>query len=424
MNTKDHTELRNVNNFLLDDNNWKSVARSSQRTPEGNWRIWAVIAGRGFGKTRTGAETIREWAISGKKKQIAIIGPSMDDIRNIMIEGSSGLLSISCASDGIKYIPSKNIIKWANGTKAYLVSAYNPQKIRGLQFDGAWIDEFVKLRNPRSLWMQLTFSLRLGDNPQVVITSTPAINQTLSKILSYDSCVQTGGTTYENADNLSPEFLSFIKSEYGDTIIEKQEILGEMISEDIFWSDDDIKYENPKKCNHNSCYCNFDQLVLGVDPSVNGYYTETGIILAGVQGKKIYVLQDLSCNGGVDEWLSCVKKVCIDYNIKNIAIETNQGGNMLEYIIQNHIPKVNIHKYFAKSGKESRARVLASLYKRKEVFHSTKMEMLEKQMKNYHKVEKKDRVDGLIWAVYHLLRHYNTKTRKVHVISQRENYYL
>jgi phage terminase large subunit-like protein len=152
---------------------WKSMARPEQLVPVGNWQTWLILAGRGFGKTRTGAETIRDWVRTGKCKRIALISETESDARRVMIEGISGLLNVCPPSEQPRYIPSLNKLVWPNGAEAHIFSADRYESLRGPQFDGAWIDELSKFRYPQETWDQLSFALRLGDNPQCIITTTP-----------------------------------------------------------------------------------------------------------------------------------------------------------------------------------------------------------------------------------------------------------
>ncbi|KAB2834406.1 MAG: DNA-packaging protein, partial [Caedimonadaceae bacterium] len=159
--------------ITADAYDWTSHARPEQQEPEGDWRLWLILAGRGFGKTRTGAETVRSWVESGRYKRIGLVGATEADIRHVMVEGCSGLLSVYPLDEGPRYEPSKRRIVWPNGAVAYLVSAERYDKLRGLQFDAIWVDELAKFRYPQEAWDQVCLSLRLGQQPRVVVTTTP-----------------------------------------------------------------------------------------------------------------------------------------------------------------------------------------------------------------------------------------------------------
>ena len=223
---------------------WEQNARSEQRLPEGNWRIWLILAGRGFGKTRTGAETIRSWVDSGKYKRIALIGDNMLNARQVMIEGESGLLSCYPQKEAPKFLKSKNQLIWKNGAIATLFSAGAHENLRGPQFDAAWIDEFAKFKRIQEVWDQLSFGLRLGKHPKCIITTTPKPLPFLKKIIERSDCVVTYGSTFQNEKNLSADFINHMKEEYADKRIGLQELFGKIIDscEGALWKAEWFRY--------------------------------------------------------------------------------------------------------------------------------------------------------------------------------------
>jgi phage terminase large subunit-like protein len=407
-------------------NDWKQICRDDQKTPPGLWRTWVIIGGRGFGKTRASAKTIKHWCNTMEKKRIGIIGLTISDAKNIMVEGPSGILTIG-REDIIKYFPTKGLIKWKNGTTINILSGHDPYKLRGFQFDAIWIDEFLKFKKTSELWTQINFCTREGENPQIIISTTPCDDPILKKIIQMNSTVVSGGSMLKNKDNLSQKYIDFIEEEFGDSVIGGEEIRGEFSQKKSIWVTNDISYKTVScKClkdrniqklqnnnisfllnNMNQCLCPFSYVVIGIDPSVNGTLSETGIILAGIYDKKIYIIEDFSVNGPAEEWIKVIYFICTTLKIRNIAVKTNQGGSMLEYILKKNLPFLKIEKYFALSNKLLRARLVSSLYKNCEVVHYKEMPCLENQMKSFHDESygnKKDRVDALVWSIHHLLR--------------------
>jgi len=219
------------NSENLENYDWHLHARPSQKIPEGNWRIWLILAGRGFGKTRTGAETIRHWIKTNQARRIALIGDTQEDVRDIMIEGEGGLLAIHPPDDRPLYEPSKRRLTWKNGTIATAYSAENYEQLRGPQFDHAWIDEFAKFHEIEKVWQQIHFALRLGPHPRMVITTTPRPLPLLQQLVAQagQEIILTHGTTFENQANLSPTFINTMQQSFSGTRLGAQELLGEII---------------------------------------------------------------------------------------------------------------------------------------------------------------------------------------------------
>ena len=227
---------------------WALEARESQKIPGGDWTAWLILAGRGFGKTRTGAETVRAWVESGKCRSIAIIAETEDEARRVMIEGQSGLLSIGPTKKRPKYTICKGELIWPSGAKAMIYTSESYDKLRGGQFDGAWIDELAKFRNAQKVWDQLMFGLRLGQNPQVVVTTTPRPLPLLEALMHDTHTHVTRGSTYENEKNLSPIFLNRILKAYEGTRLGAQEIHAELLLDrpGALWSAHLIQYGLPE----------------------------------------------------------------------------------------------------------------------------------------------------------------------------------
>jgi phage terminase large subunit-like protein len=285
---------------------WDRVARPSQRIPEGNWHTWLILAGRGFGKTRTGAETIRQWVMQGDYRHVALIADTESDAREIMIEGESGLLAVHPHTECPLFEPSKRRLMWGNGAVATLYSAENPEKLRGPQFDCAWIDELAKFRMPEKIWEQLHFSLRLGTAPKIIITTTPRSVPLFKKLLSQENkgVVITRGNTFENAENLSADFIASVKEKYEGTRLGQQELYGEMLTvvEGALWTYERLDAHRIREIPK------LKRIVIAVDPAVTHHEKsdETGIIVAGITESGLAcVLEDLSGKYSPAGWARC-----------------------------------------------------------------------------------------------------------------------
>lgn len=225
---------------------WSLKARSNQLEPPGNWRVWLILAGRGFGKTRTGSETLRLWANSGLYPRIALVGETEHDVRSVMVEGESGILNISPPSCRPELQSSLKRLIWPNGTIAEFFSAQNPESLRGPQFHAAWVDELAKYPDPDSVYDQLNFTLRLGKHPKMIITTTPKPVPFIEKLLEKEYVHTTRGSTFDNKEHLSETFLSHVEELYGGTDLGEQELYGKIVHEERLFKESDFKYGFPE----------------------------------------------------------------------------------------------------------------------------------------------------------------------------------
>jgi phage terminase large subunit-like protein len=209
---------------------WPFWARPAQLPPQGNWRIWLLLAGRGFGKTRTGAELIRARVAASTARRLALVAPTAADARNVMVEGESGILAISPPWDRPRYEPSKRRLTWPNGAIATLYSADEPERLRGPQHDATWCDELASWRYPEA-WDMLMFGMRLGPDPRAVVTTTPRPTKLIRTLIADPTAVVTRGSTYENRANLAPAFLDQIIRKYEGTRLGRQEIEAELLDD-------------------------------------------------------------------------------------------------------------------------------------------------------------------------------------------------
>lgn len=380
---------------------WLHMARPNQREPEGAWRIWLILAGRGFGKTRTGAETIRKWVLEGRSRRVCLLGHTLYDAQHVMVEGISGLHSISRPQDRIRYTPHTHKLCWPNGARADCFSAESDHHLRGPQFDSAWIDELTKFSDPERTFHQLMFGLRLGTNPKVIITTTPTPCPFLRQLMRRSDVVVTRGTTFENAAHLSESYIENLKATYEGTRLGAQEIYGMVLEgdEDALWVTQNIQYtQTIPPLTH---------CIVALDPAVTHHKesAESGIIVVGRDAEgKGYVLQDYS---GVFSPTQAVAKAVQAMNTHNahaIVAEINNGGDFIQDLIKVNHPNVRYIPVRANKSKYARAQPIAALYEQKRIYHLACFPKLEEQMLTYtpKSTVSPDRLDALVWGLHTL----------------------
>ena len=380
---------------------WEFLARPNQRTPPGDWRIWLIMAGRGWGKTRCGAEFVRARVESGECRRIALVGRTAADVRDVMAEGPSGLVAVS--SPGMKpvYEPSKRRLIWPNGAVATMFSADEPKLLRGPQFDLGWCDELAAWKYTDS-FDQMLFGLRLGNDPRCIVTTTPRPVPVIRGLMNSDTTVMSKGTTYENRSNLAPQFFADIVKRYEGTALGRQELYAEVIDEmpGALWTRELLEIcraaEVPEMV----------RIVVAVDPSVEGTRNETGIVVCG-QGEDGhgYVLADRTMMGTPDKWATRVVRTFHEFKADRIIAEVNQGGEMVERVIRTVDEDVPYKKVRASKGKTARAEPIAAFYEQGRVFHVEHFGKLEDQMCSYVPGDPKspDRLDALVWGLSEIM---------------------
>lgn len=382
---------------------WKFWARPSQLPPPGDWRVWLILAGRGFGKTRTGAETTIDRVRRGVSKRVGLIAPTAADARDVMVEGESGILACSPPDFRPLYEPSKRRLTWPNGAVATLFSAEEPDRLRGPQHDFIWADEPAAWKYPET-WDMAMFGLRLGTNPQVVATTTPRPTRLIRDLVADPGTVVTRGTTYENARNLAPAFLTAIVKKYEGTRLGRQELNGEILDDNpgALWSRNVIEAlrvrEHPPLL----------RIVVGVDPAVTSdpKSDETGIVVAGVDAAgHYYVLADASLQGTPLTWATAVKRVYDQYRADRVVAEKNNGGELVEANLRTVDRTLSYRGVWASRGKQTRAEPISSLYEQGKVHHVGTFPLLEDQMCDWAPDSgdpSPDRMDALVWAMTEL----------------------
>jgi phage terminase large subunit-like protein len=406
---------------------WEFWARPNQLEPEGDWwTTWLILAGRGFGKTRTGAETIRKWVCGdtplspGRCSRIALVAETAPDARDVMVEGPAGLLAAHPKDFRPTYYPSKRLVEWPNGAQALMFNAVEPDQLRGPQFDAAWCDELAKWRYAAETWDQLQFGLRLGLHPRQIVTTTPRPIPLIRRLMNDENTVVTRGRTFDNASNLAAPFLRQIEERYGGTRLGRQELEGEVL-EDIpgaLWQRTTID-----KLRRSEAPRQLDRIIVAIDPSTSSeeHSDETGIVCVGVAKDRDgynrgYVLADRSMRGAPDEWAKAAVNLYRDYEADRIVAEKNQGGEMVEAVIRavdRNAPVTLVH---ASRGKMVRAEPISALYEKGLVHHIGRFDELEDQMCTFsvdydRRNGSPDRMDALVWGLSFLFNRMTARRR-------------
>lgn len=389
---------------------WSIWARPDQEIPPGDWFCWGMISGRGAGKTRTGAETIRQWVEDSEKPiRIALIAESSADVRDVMLEGESGLITISPPWNRPIFQPSKRRVTWPNGSVATCFSGDKPDQLRGPQFHKAWIDEIAKFQYPDDVWDNLELGLRLGTNPQVLVTTTPRPIPVIKKLVDDPDTIITTVSTYANIANLSTRFIKRVLGKYEGTRLGRQELHAEILMDTpgALWT-----YKMIEKAQIDRAKVpTMIRKVIGVDPAVSSTEDsdETGIVVAGKgEDRKGYVLADMSGVYSSDEWPSLVCRLFDEYEVDRVIAEKNNGGDLVKSVLQTKNPNLPITLVHASRGHSARAEPIAALYEQDKVKHVGRFARLEDQMviitrDGYQGRGSPDRCDGMVWAMTNLM---------------------
>ncbi len=380
---------------------WPFWARQNQREPQGDdWVYWLILAGRGFGKTRTGAETVREWVKTCE--MVNLIGATVDDARDIMIEGESGILAICPDDERPIYRKSERKLLWPNGAVSLIFTADEPERLRGKQHMRLWADEMASWRYGES-WDQAKFGLRLGDHPKAIITTTPRPVKNIKDLVKDRATIVTRGTTYDNRANLAPTFFEEIVKRYEGTRLGRQELNAEIL-EDVpgaLWTREMITHLPA------SALPPMKRIVVAIDPPAtsNESSNEAGIIVDGLgEDGRAYVLADRSGVMTPREWAVAAVTAFREFEADRIVAEVNQGGEMVEQVVRSVDAHVPFKAVRASRGKYTRAEPISALYARGLVDHVGQFEALEDQMCSYtpdfdRSNGSPDRLDAHVWAM-------------------------
>lgn len=388
---------------------WSFWANKAQLPPDGEWRSWLIMGGRGSGKTRAGAEWLRAQAESGRRGRFALVGPTYGDVRDVMIEGESGLLAIAPRDQRPVFESSRGRLVWPNGAQAFAFSAESLEGLRGPQFHAAWCDEFCVWKNGETVLSTLDMALRLGDAPRVVITTTPRAIPAFRNLLARPDLALTHMATRENLANLAPGFWGAVSRTYGGTKLARQELDGELIEDDVdvLFARDLIEAQRiyPGQTPE------LRRIVVAVDPSVGAggaRNDECGIVVAGLGlDGRAYVLADWSLKASSPTiWAQKAMHAFQEFEADAIVAEANQGGEMVRVVLGREGPAAAVQLVHATRGKWLRAQPVALCYGRGEVSHVGAFPELEDQMCALGAEGARvgdDRLDALVWAITDLL---------------------
>lgn len=416
---------------------WKSWARPSQLAPDWGWATWLVLAGRGFGKTRVGAEQVRDWIKQGFN-YVNFIAATADDLRDIMVEGESGILAICPPDERPVYRVSKRRLEWPNGARSLLFTAEEPERLRGKQHQKLWCDEIAAWKYAREAWDQAQFGLRLGREPQTIATTTPKPTELIRELVSLNgtTVAVTRGTTYENKTNLAPTFYTKIIKKYEGTRLGRQELNAEILDDNpgALWKLKDIEATRIAKKEDLPA---MRRIVVAIDPaaSSNPDSDETGIIVAGMDEQDpahYYILEDASDIYTPDQWAQTAVLLYHKWEADRIVGEVNNGGEMIETVLRHQDANVSYKSVHASRGKAIRAEPVSALYEQHRVHHYGNLGALEDQLTNWNpKVDKDspDRLDADVWAVTELagewegweglLKHYQSEAKAAAEAAQK-----
>ena len=378
---------------------WTIQARPAQLPPRGDWRYWLIQAGRGFGKTRAGAEMVREWA--RRYRFVNLIGATADDARDIMIEGESGILAICPPHERPVYKRNASRLDWPSGCRSLIFTADKPDRLRGKQHDKLWADELAAWRYEEA-WHQAMLGLRLGDNPQAIITTTPRPIKIIRELRADPHTVITGGSTYANRANLAPAFLDAIIARYEGTRLGRQELLAELLDDvpGALWNRAGLDALRVREAP------SLRRVVVGVDPSATTMGDEAGIVVAGLGADGHgYVLADDSLQASPHGWGSRAVQSYHAHRADRIVAEVNNGGEMVALTIRTVDDQVAYKPVHASRGKRTRAEPVAALYEQGKVHHVGSLGALEDEMCTWTPAdpESPNRMDALVWALTELM---------------------
>ena len=400
--------------WILDNRaGWAKISREKQRTPDerkvGEWETWLILAGRGWGKTLTGAQDLVNHALMFPGSINAVVAPTSGDLRRVCFNGPSGINRVVpqealWKGAGKAYNSGTSELRFSNGSLIQGFAAIEPQRLRGPQFHRAWCDELAAWRYPEA-WDQLMFGLRLGKNPQSIVTTTPRPTQIIRDLVKDNGTHITKGDTFENEANLAGKALRKLKEKYEGTRLGRQELYAEVL--------EDVEGALWKRATLENCrvteYPPMTRIVISVDPSATKSEDadEVGIIVAGLgTNKHAYIFEDLSATLSPDE--TCVKAINAYtlWEADRIVAEANNGGDWIETLLRTRKRNVSYKKLHASRGKQARAEPVAALYEQKRVHHVGVLAQAEDELCTWEPnlgMASPNRLDAIVWAVTELM---------------------
>jgi phage terminase large subunit-like protein len=391
---------------------WEALARPEQLPPDGDWLVWLLLAGRGFGKSRTGAEWCRQQVKDMPGSHGALVAPTAADARDVM---AKALLACTPPWEGfqseavISYEPSKRLLTWANGTTATLYSAEEPDRLRGPQHHWAWCDEIAAWEYAEDCWDMLAMTLRLGDRPRCVVSTTPRPIAIVRRLMADPGTAITRGSTFDNSANLSASFIEAVRQRYDGTRLGRQELYAEILDDvpGALWQRDVLDRLRVREAP------DLVRVVVAVDPSggAGPENDEQGIMVCGkgVDGHA-YVLADKTCRLSPDGWARRAVEAYREHKADRIVYERNFGGDMVEHTIATVARSMGVHvatrAVVASRGKVQRAEPVAALYEQGKAHHVGSLPLLEDEQCRFVPGEfdgSPNRVDALVWAMTDLM---------------------
>ena len=364
------------------------------------WRTWVLLGGRGSGKTFAGGFWLNELA-RGQDLTFALVGPALHDVREVMVEGPSGLKAQAARDNRPRWEAGRRRLIWPSGSAAYAFSAEDPDSLRGPQFHAAWADEFCAWRHPEATLSNLRFGLRLGADPKLAITTTPRPIAALRRLLAEPGVVKARLETAANAGNLAPGFLSHLKALYAGTRLEAQEMEGLIVEADgaLFRAEDLARARGARPAR-------FERVVVAVDPPASAHGDACGIVAAGRKDGRAFILDDRTARGlSPRGWAGAVVRAVEDHGAQEVVAEVNQGGEMVRTILAQAGCRAKVTMVHAARSKAARAEPVALLYEQGRVLHCGDFPALEEEMLALggEGGPSPDRADALVWAVTRLL---------------------
>lgn len=387
------------------DWNHGGQSRRKQRIPDGGWRYWLLLAGRGFGKTRVVSSFTHRMAMSGNYETGALLGATSDDVRGVLVDGESGIMQTVPSAHRPRHYKVDRYLLWPNGARTYLFSAEEPDRLRGRNLSYGGIDEIAAWKSPQDVWDQFMLTLRAGTDPRVAIATTPRPIPIIRKLASDPLTFLTTGTTYENFSNLAPAFVEEIVKAYEGTRLGQQELDGVILSDtqNALWLPEDIIYAPDTDVRA------LRRVVVGVDPTGSSTGDYCGIVVAGERPDGDYiVLEDASVSGSPEIWAGATVAAFDRWKADLVVAEVNFGGDMVEATLRNVAPNLPVRKVRASRGKVIRAEPIALLYQKHRVTHYRKFDLLETQLTQmsgdpsvgFTGSGSPDRLDALVWALH------------------------
>jgi predicted phage terminase large subunit-like protein len=387
---------------------WEVWARPEQLPPPGDWLVWLLLAGRGFGKSRTGAEWSRGKAQSLPGSHGALLAPTAADARDVMVKA---LLECTHPQEGLRYEPSKRALHWANGTSATVYSAEEPDRLRGPQHHWAWCDELAAWPYAEEAWDMLQMTMRLGEQPQACVSTTPRPIPLVRRLIADPGTVITRGSTFDNAANLSEAFIDAVRERYEGTRLGRQELYAEILDDvpGALWTRAVLESARVR-----ACPVGVRRVVVAVDPS-GGHDAENdeqGIVVAALgQDGHAYVLEDCSCKLSPEGWGRRAVEAYLKHSADRLIWERNFGGEMVDHVIKTAARQQRVavatREVRASRGKVVRAEPVAALYEQGKVHHVGTFPQLEDQLCLFTPAgdfdKSPDRADALVWALTDLM---------------------